>query len=54
MYALVWPLTFAVNVLNDNSVLGENSTYNPANQHWRDVTSSLLPRLFKISAQLDF
>ena len=42
------------NVLNDNSVIGENSTYNPANQHWRDVTSILLPRLFKISAQLDF
>jgi hypothetical protein len=42
------------NVLNDNSVLGEQSSYNPANQHWREVTSILLPRLFKISAQLDF
>ena len=39
------------NVLNANSVLGENFAYGPA---WRTPTSILLPRLFKISAQFDF
>jgi hypothetical protein len=39
------------NVMNANSVIGENFTYGPA---WRTPTSILLPRLFKISAQFDF
>ena len=39
------------NVLNANSVITENSTYGPT---WRQPTSILLPRLFKISAQFDF
>ena len=46
------------NVLNDNSVIAENSTYNPPpvtpGAGWRTPQSILLPRLFKISAQLDF
>lgn len=39
------------NVLNSNSVIGENFTYGAA---WRTPQSILLPRLFKISAQFDF
>ena len=39
------------NVLNANSVLGENFAYGAA---WRTPTSILLPRLFKFSAQFDF
>ena len=39
------------NVMNANSVLGENAAYGAA---WRTPTSILLPRLFKISAQFDF
>jgi hypothetical protein len=39
------------NVLNSNSVTGENFAYGPA---WRTPTAILLPRLFKISAQFDF
>jgi len=39
------------NVTNANSVIGENSAWGPA---WRNPTSILLPRLFKISAQFDF
>jgi hypothetical protein len=39
------------NVTNSNSVIAENSTYGGS---WRNVQSILLPRLFKISAQLDF
>jgi hypothetical protein len=39
------------NVLNANSVIGENFTYGPT---WRQPTSILIPRLFKIGAQFDF
>jgi hypothetical protein len=39
------------NVTNSNSVLTENQTFGPA---WRTPQSILLPRLFKIGAQLDF
>jgi hypothetical protein len=39
------------NVTNSNSVLGENFTYGPT---WRQPTSILIPRLFKIGAQFDF
>ena len=39
------------NVTNSNSVTAENATYGTS---WRNVQSILLPRLFKISAQLDF
>ena len=39
------------NVTNSNSVIAENATYGGA---WRNVQGILLPRLFKISAQLDF
>jgi hypothetical protein len=39
------------NVMNSNSVTGENFAYGTA---WRTPTTILLPRLFKISAQFDF
>jgi hypothetical protein len=39
------------NVMNANSIIGENFTYGPT---WRQPTSILLPRLFKFSAQFDF
>ena len=39
------------NVTNANSVINENATYGAA---WRTPASILLPRLFKISAQLDW
>jgi hypothetical protein len=39
------------NLLNSNSVIGENFTYGTA---WRTPTTILTPRLFKISAQFDF
>ena len=39
------------NVTNSNSVLTENATFGAA---WRTPQSILLPRLFKLSAQLDF
>jgi len=39
------------NVLNANSVIGENFTYGPT---WRQPTSILIPRLFKIGVQFDF
>ncbi len=39
------------NMLNANSVIGENFAYGPA---WRAPTSILTARLFKISAQFDF
>jgi hypothetical protein len=39
------------NVTNSNSVLTENQTFGAA---WRTPQSILLPRLFKLSAQLDF
>jgi hypothetical protein len=39
------------NVLNANSVIGENFTYGTT---WRQPTSILIPRLFKIGAQFDF
>ena len=39
------------NVLNSNTVLTENASYGVS---WRRPTSILLPRLFKLSAQLDF
>jgi hypothetical protein len=39
------------NVTNSNSVLSENSAYGTT---WRQPTSILIPRLFKISAQFDF
>ncbi|HLG54737.1 MAG TPA: carboxypeptidase regulatory-like domain-containing protein [Vicinamibacterales bacterium] len=39
------------NVLNANSVIGENFAYGPT---WRQPTSILIPRLFKIGAQFDF
>jgi hypothetical protein len=39
------------NVTNSNSVLTENQTFSAA---WRTPQSILLPRLFKLSAQLDF
>jgi hypothetical protein len=39
------------NVTNSNSVLTENATFSTA---WRTPQSILLPRLFKLSAQLDF
>ena len=39
------------NVLNANSVIGENFAYGPT---WRQPTSILIPRLFKIGVQFDF
>jgi hypothetical protein len=39
------------NITNSNSVLTENATFGAA---WRTPQSILLPRLFKLSAQLDF
>jgi hypothetical protein len=39
------------NVLNANSVIGENFTYGAT---WRQPTSILIPRLFKIGVQFDF
>jgi hypothetical protein len=48
------------NITNSNSVLTENATYvlatatTPPGGSWRTPQSILLPRLFKISAQLDF
>jgi hypothetical protein len=39
------------NITNSNSVLTENATFAAA---WRTPQSILLPRLFKLSAQLDF
>jgi len=39
------------NLTNSNSVLTENQTFGAA---WRTPQSILLPRLFKLSAQLDF
>ncbi len=39
------------NVMNSNSVLAENPAYGAT---WRQPTTILLPRLFKISAQFDF
>jgi hypothetical protein len=39
------------NMLNANSVIGENFTYGPA---WRTPQTILTPRLFKIGAQFDF
>lgn len=39
------------NILNSNSVIGENSTFGTG---WRTPTSILLPRLFKIGVQFDF
>jgi len=39
------------NVMNSNSVVGENSTFGPA---WRTPTGILSPRLFKIGLQFDF
>ncbi|HEU4686819.1 MAG TPA: hypothetical protein VFS23_00585, partial [Vicinamibacterales bacterium] len=43
------------NMFNANSVIAENSTYTaPPSTTWRTPTTILLPRLFKISAQLDF
>ncbi len=39
------------NVTNSNSVINENAVYGTA---WRTPASILLPRLFKISAQLDW
>ena len=39
------------NIMNSNSVLTENQTFSAA---WRTPQSILLPRLFKLSAQLDF
>ena len=39
------------NVTNSNSIIGENATYGAG---WRTPTNILLPRLFKISAQLDW
>ena len=39
------------NILNSNSVLTENQVFGGA---WRTPQSILLPRLFKLSAQLDF
>jgi hypothetical protein len=39
------------NVLNSNSVIGENSVFGAP---WRTPTAILLPRLFKFSAQFDF
>lgn len=39
------------NVMNSNSIINENATYGAA---WRTPASILLPRLFKISAQLDW
>ena len=43
------------NLFNANSVIGENSMYAPPpSTAWRTPQTILLPRLFKISAQLDF
>jgi hypothetical protein len=43
------------NVMNANSVIAENFTYvAPPSTAWRTPQVILLPRLFKISAQLDF
>ena len=43
------------NLFNANSVIAENSTYTaPPSTAWRTPQTILLPRLFKISAQLDF
>jgi len=39
------------NMLNANSVIGENFTYGTT---WRQPTSILIPRLFKIGVQFDF
>jgi hypothetical protein len=39
------------NMTNSNSVLSENPAYGPT---WRQPTTILLPRLFKLSAQFDF
>ena len=39
------------NVTNSNSIIGENASYGVT---WRAPTNILLPRLFKISAQLDW
>ena len=39
------------NVLNANSVIGENFAYGTT---WRQPTSILIPRLFKIGVQFDF
>jgi len=38
-------------MLNANSVIGENFTYGTT---WRQPTSILIPRLFKIGVQFDF
>ncbi|HEY1305907.1 MAG TPA: carboxypeptidase regulatory-like domain-containing protein [Vicinamibacterales bacterium] len=44
------------NVMNSNSIIGENFAYTPPGviPGWTSPTSILLPRLFKISAQFDF
>jgi len=43
------------NMLNANSTLGANSTFNPSNPTiWQRPTSVMQARLFKISMQLDF
>jgi hypothetical protein len=43
------------NLFNSNSVIAENATYTPPpSTAWRTPQTILLPRLFKISAQLDF
>jgi hypothetical protein len=43
------------NMLNSNSVIAENATYTPPpSTAWRTPQTILLPRLFKIGAQLDF
>jgi hypothetical protein len=39
------------NILNANSVIGENGTFGPG---WRTPQSILLPRLFKLSVDFDF
>ena len=39
------------NVMNANSVIGENAAYGAT---WRTPQTILVPRLFKLSAQLDF
>jgi hypothetical protein len=42
------------NVTNSNSVTGENFAYGVGGAGWRQPTSILLPRMFKIGAQFDF
>jgi hypothetical protein len=44
------------NVMNSNSVIGENGTYTAATAvgGWRTPQTILVPRMFKLSAQFDF